>query len=598
MGTSNFLGIGSNGGSGGGMGAFGIAAPIVGGLLGGFLSSGSASRNARRDRESQERMNAASNQTSRDTAGSRGWDAADDLLRRGVGYAQDAYDNRMAMGGYRQNVRRPTRGRGASSGSRAIAGRAQELALAGPGRATDAGMDYVGRTLEGGAAPPGSAAGMYQGAYNQAQGGSNQYIGQLFDAAQGLLPGGASAGGSSGGGGVGSGGDPSQFNIDADDPRFQLDPSQYNIDTTGGSLGAPEDWDTRAWMSSLYGDDAAVGAAGDIRALLDDPFAKSNPELEKMIRLQEEGYQRSHSADLGRLNQMAGNMGSVGGSDYQLARSQMAGENARSIDQGATGLRYQNFEARMGDFMNAMQMGSQMDQTMAAQALQAEISNRSDITDRQKTDLMAQVQRELANQGTQAGLAQGNVGAQLDIALGNQGAQVGMSGQNTQRSIANAGFAIDRQSLAQRENQAALQAMFGAAGLENDQQLGRLDLMGNFAGGVGALEQGALGAIPGLEGIEMDRLGQAAGIVGGVDRQNAARDANYNSALGRYQQNALQWDYGAQSGAVDDLIRQGRQIGGHITMPTGTPTQGYAQTGGAPPTPAPRRFLDREARYG
>lgn len=597
-------------------------------LLGGLFGGGSARREASRNREHEAEMMRQQTQAQRDTAGRRGWGVVDPLLERAAGYAEDAYQQRVGQGPYRQNVSAPRRGPGASSGSRAIAGRAQELALGGPGQTTQAGMDYVQRTL-GGQAPEGSSASYYQGggdayaalprgrgarmfqdAYGQARGGENEYIGQLFGAAQGLLPGGGSAGGTTGGGAGGISGsaglNPSAYNINADDPRFAIDPSQYNIDPTGGALGAPGEWDTRGWVGSMYDANAPVGAAGDIRALLDDPFAKSNPFLEDIVRMQGEDLQRAHSAELGRLNETAGNLGAYGGSDFQLARSQMAGELGRNVERAGTGLRYENFQNRMNDFMTAMQMGSQMDQQAAGQALQAEIFNRSDITDREKSNLAAQVQRELANQGTQAGLASGNLGAQLDIALGNQGTQAGLAqtgaSLGTQRDIANQSAALTRESLTARQNADYLQAMLGAAGLQNESQLSRLGLMGDFAGGMGglettgaagqldagaglgALEQGALGAIPGLEQIEMGRLGQAGALVGGVDRQNAASANAYNQARSRYDQSALQWDYNRRSQAVDDLIRQGLNIGGHIVQPAGTPTTPYAQqTTSAPP---------------
>jgi len=347
------------------------------------------------------------------------------------------------------------------------------------------------------------------------------------------------------------------------------------------------------------------------------------------------------------MGEAAGNIGASGGSDFQLARAQAAGELGRNTERAGTNLRYQDFQNSTDRFMNAMQMGSAMDQAAAGQTLQAEIANRADLTDRQKADLSAQVQRELANQGTRAGILQGNQGVGAGLAQSNQGTQAGLALGNqgtgadlrglgaslaTQRAIANQQNSLGRDSLTARSNADYLNAMLGAAGLENDMTLGRLGAMGSFAGGqgaleqagaggmvgagtslgaleeagagginqaaggLGALEQGSLAQIPALEGIGMDRLNQAGQLQNQVDARNAAASSAYNNAMNQWNNNALNWDFNAGNTALNDLINQNRTIGGHIQSPTGLNPgggSGGAGAGGRPPMERFRNQMDR-----
>ncbi len=640
-------------------------------LIGGAMADRGRRDQARRDAE-QRRLD---RETQERLAGNRGWQVADPVLTFGADEARRVYENRIGQGPYAQNVPRPTGG-GASANQRQIADRARDLALGGLGAAGQAGTDYAANLLGGGAGPgaadlfrqagdtasglgsgtasgmygqvfdrsmsgggspyTSAAADMYGQAFGTATGGSNEYLDPIFSLAQGMLGGGGGRayGGGYGGGGGGSAGrqslDPNRFDINLDDPRFTVDPTQFEIDAEGNLIDPSQALDSQGYISQMLGENAPVGAAASLAQIIADPFARSNPQLEDIVRLQQEDLNRAHEANIGQLKRQASDIGAYGGSDMQLAQAQMASDLGRNIERASTGLRFQDYNQRLADQMNALQMGTGMDTAAMAQAAAMEIAHRQDLTDREKANLTATIQRQLANQGTAAGLAQGNQGLAGQLAQANQQTGAGIytteAELNNRAAIAGAerGAASARAAqAAQAQREAsALNALLGVAGLQNQSQLGRLDAMGGFAGGLGQLglgqegmdlqrlglagqlaqgqagleqaglvglldaggglgnlELGTLGMVPGLEGMEMGQLGSAFGMAGDVARQNAVGAAQQQ----QWQRDRLLWDYEREANALNDLINQGLAIGSHVQSPTGVNPRMPGAAGAVPP---------------
>lgn len=156
----------------------------------------------------------------------------------------------------------------------------------------------------------------------------------------------------------------------------------------------------------------------------------------------------------------------------------------------------------------------EMDQALSAELARVYMGSRSDALDRQMALLSGISARDLA-------------------AMGDSTARYGI---DTSASVAREGIgaqsARDASSAALAERAQNLQAIFG---IQAGDQYG-MDLLSGLGGALDAEQFGALGAIPGMEGVEQDWYGMALGGQQGVDSANRARagaraNASANAAL-------------------------------------------------------------------
>jgi hypothetical protein len=119
-----------------------------------------------------------------------------------------------------------------------------------------------------------------------------------------------------------------------------------------------------------------VGAAGYIKDILNEKYLKEgNPYLEQRVKdALADSQEAFASTVIPGLNSEYAGSGMFGSSMYQNALAETGEQQARGLAREANAFRSEDFDKRMGDLMQALGYGTQMD--MQAADLQAEAASR------------------------------------------------------------------------------------------------------------------------------------------------------------------------------------------------------------------------------
>lgn len=318
-------------------------------------------------------------------------------------------------------------------------------------------------------------------------------------------------------------------------------------------------------------------------------LGEDDPRVQAMIERQQQQLQDRFLQDvLPGLSEQAEAFGRFRGGEQ--AKAAAMGDLADALGGIGVDIGYRNYQDRMTDMMNALQMGSQGHATQQAQF--QSLLGMGLSADQALQALRQQGQLSGIGAGMDAHMGALGLGSQRDLAAMQDATareQIRASSQASARSAgaAAASAAANREFAAeQNARDRALQQrladqgfMMDAMGMLGSGEQFGLSGMGNLAGGFSGDQMGALDIAAGLNNQPFGNMLDAFGANFGIDQMR-----QQGAGMG-YQQDLDRFRY--QSAAPMDLLQQQSQIVELLTGGYGQDHR-YGQTSNvAPPTASP-----------
>lgn len=175
-----------------------------------------------------------------------------------------------------------------------------------------------------------------------------------------------------------------------------------------------------------------VGAAEYIKEILEGKFLEGNPFLDESVEaatrgLKEDFYERELPGILGNF----GGSGRFGGAAASQFAGQEAGKLANAMGDIGTRMRSQDYESRMGDLMQALGLGTNLDMNAADNAARMGAANASAGASRfgSQMGLLGQLEGLASRERMgRMGALQGAIGQGIDLSQFGLAGQQGLAG--------------------------------------------------------------------------------------------------------------------------------------------------------------------------